>query len=170
MFKNFLDYKEHVSRLNRNKNDIDRHHILPVSSFWPNTPENIAEMMISDHRKVHQTLDTAYRYQATMVRKQRMRENGHIVLTQDDIDWRAEIQRTYLDWVSKLPNFLQDMHEVKLGELVLLEQGKLARLTNDILEVELWDTMENHQTYIEIQKEISKTIYDILKQSTIHIL
>ena len=163
MYRTYWEYQSYIWELNRRKYDVDKHHILPISSFWPNVSENIAEVLMADHKKIHQTLDLAYRYFATLTRKQKMIENGHIVLTVDDIEGRAEIQRAYLDWVHKLPNFLQEMHELKLGDLAMLENEKLYRLTNDKIAIELWDTLHNHWLYVDIQKELSKAIYKKLK-------
>lgn len=163
MHKTFTEYQTYVWQLNRRKHDVDKHHILPISSYWPNIPENIADVLMADHKKIHQTLDVAYRYFSTIIRKQRSRENWHIVLTVDDIEGRADIQRAYLDWVHKLPNFLQQMHEIKLGELVIIENEKLSRLVHDKLSIELGSTLTNHSIYVEIQKELSKAIYKRLK-------
>lgn len=165
MFKNYLDYAAHVSWLNKRKNDISNHHVIPVQAWWPNTPENIAEVLESDHKRIHQELDVAWRYFSERTRKQRLKENWHILLTAGDIEWRADIQRVYLEWVDKLPNFLQDLHEVKIWELATSENEKLFRLTWDRMEIILWGIMHNHQMYVDIQKETSRAIYLILKNN-----
>ena len=164
MFKNFPDYENYVKSLDRRKHDVDAHHCLPISCYGQNVKENIASMLMVDHKKVHQQLDIAYRYFNNMIRKQRMLENWHIVLTTSDIEGRADIQRAYLSGVHKLVNYVQDMHEVKLWELTGLENEKLFRLTNDRYKIQLWDTLQNHQTYVDIQKEISKAIYSKIKK------
>jgi len=95
----------------------------------------------------------------TLTRNQKKRENGHIVLTTDDIEGRAYMQNLYLEDVNKLPNFLQEMHDTKLWELAQFEAEKFKRLTGGEYPVELWEAMQNHWTYIDIMKESSKYIY-----------
>lgn len=167
MYRNFAEYQEYIRWVNRRKIEIDKHHILPVSCYGPNIAENMADTLRNDHKAVHEKLDSAWRYYNNAVRRQRMKENWHIVLTVDDIEGRAEIQRTYLDWVDWLPNYLQDMHEIKLWELVAIENDKLFRIIWDRMKVDLWDTMTNHWYYIDIQKEISKAIYSRLRTTVV---
>lgn len=164
-YRNYAEYQNYIEDLNRRKHDVDKHHVLPIGCYGPNIPENIAQVLMADHRKIHQTLDIASRYFTTLTRKQRMLENGHIVLTVDDIEWRAEIQRNYFDWVHKLPSFMQEMHEVTMENLAMAENNKLYRLTNDKMELEFGDTLKTHWLYVDIQKEISKAIYTRLKSN-----
>lgn len=137
--------------------------MIPISTYWPDIKENIALILKDDHKELHRELDIPMREFSRMTREQRKRENGHIVLTESDIEGRADMQRAYLEWLDKLPNFLQDMHEVKLWELVQFEAEKFKRLTGEAYPVELWEAMENHWTYIDIMKEASKYIYKKLR-------
>lgn len=75
MYKTFTEYESYVSELSRKKHDVDKHHVLAISSFGPNIKENIVDLLTTDHKKVHQVLDVAYRYFATLIRRQRMKEN-----------------------------------------------------------------------------------------------
>ncbi len=163
MRKNLEEYRNFVSWVNRVKTAVDRHHVLPIVVYWPDIAENLENLIQQDHVSLHKQLDISGRYLSTLTREQRKRENGHIVLTESDIDGRADMQRMYLEWIDKLPNFLQDMHEVKLWELAQYEAKKFKRLTGDDYPVELWEAMGNHWQYIDIMKESSKYIYKKLK-------
>jgi len=159
MRKNLEEYRSFVNWVNRVKTAVDRHHVLPIVVYWPDIAENLENLIQRDHINLHKKLDISGRYLGTLTREQRKRENGHIVLTESDIDGRADMQRMYLEWIDKLPNFLQDMHEVKLWELAQFEAEKFKRLTGEEYPVELWEAMQNHWTYIDIMKESSKYIY-----------
>lgn len=156
-------YKDFLSWVDKSHNQIDRHHIIPVSAYWPDIAENLDDLLQSDHIKLHQELDVPSRHFSRMKRKQRIRENGHIVLTPDDIEWRADIQREYLSNVNNLPWYLQEMHDIKLGELAWFEAKKFKRLTWTDYPIELWEALENHWQYIDIQKEASRHICKKLK-------
>lgn len=163
MFKSLWEYRDYILWVNRNKVGIDKHHVLPIAIYWPDISENIEPMLQEDHKKLHQELDIARRYLSTLTRNQRKRENGHIVLTTSDIEWRADLQRKYLEDVDKLPNFLQELHDVKLWDLATFEAKKFERLTGDQYPLEIGEVFQNHQQYIDIQKEASKFIYKKLK-------
>lgn len=163
MRKNLEEYRNFVSWVNKVKTAVDKHHVLPIVVYWPDIAENLENLLQTDHVSLHKQLDISGRYLSTLTREQRKRENGHIVLTESDIEGRADMQRAYLEWIDKLPNFLQDMHEVKLWELVQFEAEKFKRLTGEAYPVELWEAMENHWTYIDIMKEASKYIYKKLR-------
>lgn len=158
MLKKFFGWKEI-----QHDNQLNMHHVIPISTYWPDIAENIAGLLKDDHIKLHQELDIPIRMFSRMTREQRKRENWHIVLTESDIEGRADIQRAYLEWIDKLPNFLQDMHEEKLWELAQYEAGKFKRLTWEEYPLELWAAMENHWNYIDIMKESSKYIYKKLR-------
>lgn len=158
MLKRFFGWREP-----EHSNPMNAHHVIPISTYWPDIEQNIAGLLKDDHAKLHQELDIPMRVFSKMTRDQRKRENGHIVLTESDIEGRADIQRAYLEWVEKLPNFLYDMHEVKLWDLAQFEAEKFKRLTGKDYQIELWDAMENHWTYIDIMKESSKYIYKKLR-------
>jgi len=158
MLKRFFGWREETPNNQRNA-----HHVLPLSIHWPDVEENVALILKDDHRRLHNELDIPMRIFTKMTRNQRKRENWHLILTESDIEWRADIQRAYLEWVDRLPNFLQDMHEVKLWDLAQYEADKFNRLTGEDYKVELWDAMENHWTYIDIMKESSKYIYKKLR-------
>lgn len=159
----YLKYITRLEWLDRRKNDIDKHHIIPIGCYGPDIAENITLVTAADHKKIHETLDIARRYYSGLLRKQRLRENWHIILTESDIEWRANIQRVYLEWVDKLPSPFDEMHEIKIWELCESEANKLHRLTWDTYDYELWDVLHNHSIYVDIQKEISKDIYFRLK-------
>lgn len=142
---------------------VEQHHVIPVSLFWPDIAENLEWLIQTDHQKLHSMMDMPMNLFSKLTRAQRKRENGHIVLTESDIEWRADIQRVYLENVDKLPWFMQDLHDIKLGELATSESMKFERLTQETYPLELWDALGNHQLYIDIQKEISKWIYQKLK-------
>lgn len=163
MRKNLEEYRSFVNWVNRVKTAVDRHHVLPIVVYWPDIAENLENLIQSDHVALHKQLDISGRYLSNLTREQRKRENGHIVLTESDIEGRADMQRAYLEWIDKLPNFLQDMHEVKLWELVQFEAEKFERLTGDQYPLEIGEVLQNHQQYIDIQKEASKFIYKKLK-------
>jgi len=164
MFKKLSDYEKYIWTINPRKISVDKHHILPIQAYWPDTKENIQVVLQNHHKLIHENLDIAFRYFAQVIRKQRQRENWHIVLTESDIEGRADIQRSYLEWVDKLPMWwMIDMHEIKLWQLAELENEKLFRLTWDKMDIELWDTLTNHGHYVDIQKELSKEIYKRLK-------
>lgn len=163
MRKTLWEYRSFLLWANRNKVAIDKHHVLPICVYWPDIAENLEDMHQEDHVKLHKQLDISGRYLWTLTRNQRKRENGHIVLTTDDIEGRAYMQQIYLEDVNKLPNFLQEMHELKLWELATYEANKFKRLTGSDYPLELWETLENHWQYIDIQKEASKYIYKKLK-------
>lgn len=163
MRKNLEEYRNFVCWVNKVKTAVDRHHVLPIVVYWPDIAENLENLIQQDHVALHKQLDISGRYLSTLTREQRKRENGHIVLTESDIEGRADMQRAYLEGIDKLPNFLQDMHEVKLWDLAQFEADKFKRLTGEEYPVQLWDAMENHWQYIDIMKEASKYIYKKLK-------
>jgi hypothetical protein len=163
MWKWLQEYKDFVLWVNRVKTAVDRHHVLPIVVYWPDIAENLENLIQSDHVALHKQLDISGRYLTTLTREQRKRENGHIVLTESDIEWRADMQRMYLEGIEKLPHFLQELHDTKLWELAQYEAGKFKRLTGTEYPVELWEAMQNHWTYIDIMKEASKYIYKKLR-------
>lgn len=163
MFKTLQECRDYLLWVNRNKVAVDKHHVLPICTYGPDIAENLEQLRQEDHIRVHKALDISGRYMSTLTREQRKRENGHIVLTESDIQWRADIQWMYLEGVDKLPNFLQEMHDVKLWELAEYEAGKFKRLTGEEYPLQLWDVLSNHGQYVDIQKEMSKYIYKKLR-------
>ena len=140
--------------------------MIPISTYWGDYKENIAKILKSDHSPViHRNNDIASRLFSVLKRKQRIRENGKILLTESDIEWRADIQRMYLEGVQNLPQWrMIDMHNIKLWEVAMREANKFNKLTGENYIPELWDYKHNHQLYIDIQKEISKEIQRLIKK------
>lgn len=163
MFKTLGECRDYLAWVNRNKVAIDRHHVLPIQLYWPDIIENLEPLRQEDHVRLHKSLDISGRFMGTLTREQRKRENGHIVLTESDIQGRADMQWMYLEGVDKLPNFLQELHEVKLWELAEYEAGKFLRLTGEQYPLELGEALDNHWQYIDIQKEMSRFIYKKLR-------
>lgn len=162
-YKTYAEYESALQRLNPNTVKLENHHVIPLQAFWEDQRYNIAKCLQRDHVDVHQKNDIPYRYRGPAIRKQRQRENGHIVLTTDDINGRADIQRRYLEWVKNLPVHLIDMHEVKLSETLEAWNGKLQRLIWETLEIDETNYLEKFESWIRIQKEISIEIYKIIK-------
>jgi len=163
MRNNIKEYRDYVNWVSRVKTAVDKHHILPIVVYWPDIAENLENLVQQDHINLHKKLDITGRYLGNLTREQRKRENWHVVLTASDIEGRADMQRMYLEWLDKLPNFLQDMHDVKLWDLAQYEADKFKRLTGEEYPIILWEAMQNHWTYIEIMKEASRYIYKKLK-------
>ncbi len=164
MWKSYNDYASFLWWVNKNKTAIDKHHIIPLQTYWPDLKENIADVLQTDHKIIHNTLDISWRYFSTLIRKQRKKENWNIVLTENDIDGRREIQNLYFEDAHKLPIHLKEMHDVKTWELLEKEAFKFKRLTWEEYPIEIWETLDNILIYNDIQKEISKEIYKKLRK------
>ena len=165
MFKSFSDYTKYLWIKSNQYKPTELHHLLPVSCNWGNYQENIAKVLKTDHRKIHETLDIPFRKFNWMVRKQRERENWKVLLLESDIEWRADIQRAYLEKVPELQYWrMKDMHDIKMWDIAKREFNKFNNLTWESYSPELWDVFQNHQLYVDTQKEISKEIQRLIRK------
>ena len=159
---NYLDYQ---NRLNTQKQITKEvHHVLSLQIFWPDIQENKVQLYQWDHVEIHKMQDIPYRYRSQMIRKQRMRENGHMVITENDLKGRHEIQWLYLEWSSKLPKAIQDINNYKLWQLLKYENKVNAQIDIPKIESQNKDLLSIHQDYIQAQIERSNYIYKLLKK------
>lgn len=131
--------------------------------FWEDSKHNLAKLLDYDHVHLHKNCDIPYRYRWPAIRRQRQRENWHIVITTDDINGRADLQRRYFEWLKYLPNHIQDMHEVKMSETLEVWNEKLKRLIWQTMDIDKNNFSEKFEIWVNIQKEISIEIYKIIK-------
>lgn len=154
-YQEWLETQENVSKA--------IHHVLALQVYGPDIKENLAPMRTIDHINLHKEQNIPYKYMWRLVRKQRKRENWHIILTEDDISGRWEMQGLFLEWNSNLPGAIQDLNKTKLLELWEYENNKLISYGWEPLEIEdNLDLLEIHSKYIEIQKEISRRLHSII--------
>lgn len=161
MIKTREDYQSYLSTQNTKR--VEKHHILPVSAYWPDVTENLATILQGDHLSLHRAMDVPPRLFNDAIRQQRKQMNWHIVLTEKDILGIASIQENYLWWLTNLPDRAIDMHDIKLWELATLEAGKLSEMVWATFQLDLWDALYNHQQYVEAQILQSRHILSLLQ-------
>ncbi len=149
------------------------HHCLAIGMYWPDCNENKALVTPTDHiDHIHRQLDIFWKKYSTMKRKQSELENWHVVLTERDIEGRAEMQRLYNEWIKRLDFVFKDMYTIKYKELAERQNDKLERLTGDKITLDHTDYNTSFESYIESQKELAREIYQSLndRKKIIHFL
>ena len=155
------DYQSYLSTQQGQR--IEKHHILPISAYWPDVLQNLAWVLQDDHISIHRSMDISSRIFNEAVRQQRKQMNWHVVLTEPDILGIASIQKHYLWGIENLPDRAIDMHDIKLWELATLEVNKLSEMVWAAYQIDLWDALYNHQQYIEAQILQSRHILSLLQ-------
>jgi len=142
----------------------DSHHITPVSLKWYDVPQNIAEILRTDHNLIHQTLDMNSRLFYNLSRIAKEKTNHKILMGPDDLQYRHDVQMVYFERLNRLPQHIKQLHLDKMNELVLYENNRLAKLikttTPDLAKT--FDTaLSDYHTY---WKELASVLQAIVKK------
>ncbi len=165
MFKSFNDYTKYLW-FNQNKHKPkENHHVMPIALWGWDYEANIARVLKGDHKSIHETMDIPFKQFNWMVRKQRMRENGKVILEPSDWDGRWDMQWMYLEWYDNLKNWwMKDMHDIKVWQQAMNAVNEYNDFTWDNYIPELWNALDSHWLYITAKKELSKEMLSTLKK------
>lgn len=147
------------------------HHVIPISLWWPDKPQNLMELEKSTHRHVlHATLDIPMIKYKTHTRKIKLRLNDTLIIPPDAVDMMGDIQKEFFLNIGKLPKRLQQKHVWSMMQLCDLEKAKCVKLWMDYADKpnqwrEYVDTVHNlHDHYLNIKKAISEELIATLRK------
>lgn len=107
---------------------IEAHHLIPVSVYGPDVPQNIASITSTKHAEIHKILDMNSRLHYQLVRDARKKTNHKLVMWPDDLKYRHDAQSLYFERVPRLDWFLQKVHLEKMNQLVQYESDRLDKI------------------------------------------
>ncbi len=151
--------------------NIERHHLLPISLGWADKKYNIIELKSTVHSELHKTLDLAPHIYSKLVRKAREKTNHRIVYAPDDIEVWANMQRMFFDRFRHLALYLQHEH---IKNMMLQYDHH-----TDLYKTITWDEFDKpkrekdlknqfdevYEKKILCEKEISKVILECIKKN-----
>jgi len=152
----------------------ESHHIEPVSLWGIDVKENILTLKQQQHRELHQTLDIDRKKFSQYARKKRIKYNHKLLVTPDEIEHDADIQRKFFANLSKLPSRLIQKHVLKMMELLGYHTKQYKNITWDDLDkpirkVNKVDQFnELHNKKIESQKELARLFVATVKDKRLH--
>ena len=143
---------------------IERHHRQPISLMGLNNDVNIVPLSDTDHKLVHTLCDINWKLYQRMLRKHREATAWHIVMTLKGLKIMHEMQQIYFEGEKRLPEHLQSKGDVVMSDTIDYRNYILKRITGD----EIPKQYERFEDWLliqqEIQLEIQKEIFDILRK------
>ena len=157
-------YEERLRKGKEKGEKSELHHIYPVSHGWEHHASNIAEVLESDHRLIHNNGDDDKRTYRNYRRNQSILENGNTIPTDRAIEHMSNAQLRLLKRVFNLPWYLIDLYRQKTAEVMLHEVEKFNNLTGESYIPEIGDILENHEVYTRAKKSIAQYIRETFTQ------
>jgi len=132
--------------------------------MWLNNDVNIVPLSDTDHKLVHTLCDINWKLYYKLLRKHREVTAWHIVMTLKGLQIMHEMQQIYFEGEKRLPEHLQAKGDVVMSDTIDYRNYILKRITGD----EIPKEYERFEDWLliqqEIQLEIQKEIFDILRK------
>ena len=141
----------------------DSHHIVPVALKGYDVPQNIAEILRTDHELIHQTLDMNSRLFYNLSRLAKVKTNHKMVMSPDDLQYWYDVQNVYFERLGRLPTQIKKLHIDKMNELVRYENDRLSKITKVTKPTISQNFDAALLQYHDYGKEIAKVLHQIIK-------
>ena len=141
------------------------HHTIRLGDGGHDIPENIMIIEQTKHDLIHCTLDMWGKCHSKAIRSYNKLVNGKYIVPPEAIDILHGLQERYFENVGKLPNDIYRMHTIVMIDLVKVMENKRKKLTGR-KRVDERDSFEQwHQVYMNIEKQVAKTLQKMLKKN-----
>lgn len=142
----------------------EKHHMIPISLYWPDDKSNIIELEHTTHTDLHKILNIPTNKYSKRTRQFKKVTNGKTIIAPDDIDMIHDIQSVFFSNIHKLPKEVQKKHLQQIQEYMKREMQRALKAWADTINTPnaKFDTI--HKTANEYKKEKHRIVIDKLKK------
>lgn len=117
----------------------EKHHIRPISLYWPDHDANIMRVKKHTHREIHDILNIPWNY----IRKIRSKINDRRIFNEHDLSRVHKLQRMYFDNIDLLKIDAVQIHDKNFSNQISRRKNQINIINKKIWEEEIilkkWD-------------------------------
>lgn len=146
------------------KMSIEKHHMIPISLYWPDEKENIIELEYKKHLQLHQTLDIPTNQYSKWTRKIKKDTNGKTIRTPTNIETIHDLQCLFFSKFDLLESETKNKNIQKMKQYAKREIERAFLVWIPKIKIDWLDFYETHNIAKEARKEKHKKIIDDMKK------
>lgn len=161
--------------------EYERHHVRPISLYWPDHEANIMRIRKNIHKEIHDILNIPWKY----IRATRAKINDRRVFNEHDLALMHKIQRMYFQNIDLLKLDAVQVHDKNFRNQILWRKNQINIINRKLGDDEIKinekdiavlknaphiDTVQAAQYKLsllfQLEKEKLKRTYDYIKSKT----